>query len=80
MMKLWNNKSGWLSKESTKRKKSIFVGILKGSVPFMAGCQPRGYTYWISFMLWFQVIMKFDTASSKGIINIIKDIDQDITE
>ena len=43
-------------------KKPIFVGILKGSVPFMA-----------------ELIKHHGGTTSSGVINIIKDIDQDIT-
>lgn len=58
-------------------KKPIFVGILKGSVPFMAELIKHVDTdIELDFML---VSSYHGGTTSSGVINIIKDIDQDIT-
>ena len=58
-------------------KNPIFVGILKGSVPFMAELINHVDTHIeLDFML---VSSYHGGTASSGIINIIKDIDQDIT-
>lgn len=58
-------------------KKPIFVGILKGSVPFMAELIKHVDTHIeLDFML---VSSYHGGIASSGVINIIKDIDQDIT-
>lgn len=58
-------------------KKPIFVGILKGSVPFMAELIKHIDTHIeLDFML---VSSYHGGTASSGVINIIKDIDQDIT-
>ena len=58
-------------------KNPIFVGILKGSVPFMAELINHVDTHIeLEFML---VSSYHGGTASSGIINIIKDIDQDIT-
>jgi len=58
-------------------KKPIFVGILKGSVPFMAELIKHVDTHIeLDFML---VSSYHGGTASSGVINIIKDIDQDIT-
>ncbi len=57
-------------------KKPIFVGILKGSVPFMAELIKHIDTHIeLDFML---VSSYHGGTASSGVINIIKDIDQDI--
>ena len=57
-------------------KKPIFVGILKGSVPFMAELIKHVDTHIeLDFML---VSSYHGGTASSGVINIIKDIDQDI--
>ena len=57
-------------------KKPIFVGILKGSVPFMAELIKHVDTdIELDFML---VSSYHGGTTSSGVINIIKDIDQDI--
>ena len=57
-------------------KKPIFVGILKGSVPFMAELIKHIDTHIeLDFML---VSSYHGCTASSGVINIIKDIDQDI--
>ncbi|WP_311164321.1 hypoxanthine phosphoribosyltransferase [Streptococcus cristatus] len=58
-------------------KKPILVGILKGSVPFMAELIKHVDTdIELDFML---VSSYHGGTTSSGVINIIKDIDQDIT-
>ena len=58
-------------------KKPIVVGILKGSVPFMAELIKHVDTdIELDFML---VSSYHGGTTSSGVINIIKDIDQDIT-
>ena len=58
-------------------KKPIFVGILKGSVPFMAELIKHVDTdIELDFML---VSSYHGGTTSSGVINIIKDIDKDIT-
>ena len=58
-------------------KKPILVGILKGSVPFMAELIKHVDTdIELEFML---VSSYHGGTTSSGVINIIKDIDQDIT-
>ena len=58
-------------------KKPIFVRILKGSVPFMAELIKHVDTdIELDFML---VSSYHGGTTSSGVINIIKDIDQDIT-
>ena len=58
-------------------KQPIFVGILKGSVPFMAELIKHVDTdIELDFML---VSSYHGGTTSSGVINIIKDIDQDIT-
>ncbi|MCY7216636.1 hypoxanthine phosphoribosyltransferase [Streptococcus cristatus] len=60
-----------------QNKKPIFVGILKGSVPFMAELIKHVDTHIeLDFML---VSSYHGGTASSGVINIIKDIDQDIT-
>ena len=55
----------------------IFVGILKGSVPFMAELIKHVDTHIeMDFML---VSSYHGGTASSGVINIIKDIDQDVT-
>ena len=57
-------------------KNPIFVGILKGSIPFMAELIKHVDTHIeMDFML---VSSYHGGTSSSGVINIIKDIDQDI--
>lgn len=57
-------------------KNPIFVGILKGSVPFMAELIKHVDTHIeLDFML---VSSYHGGTASSGVINIIKDIDQDI--
>lgn len=59
-----------------QNKKPIFVGILKGSVPFMAELIKHVDTHIeLDFML---VSSYHGGTASSGVINIIKDIDQDI--
>lgn len=58
-------------------KNPIFVGILKGSVPFMAELIKHIDTHIeLDFML---VSSYHGGTASSGVINVIKDIDQDIT-
>ncbi|MBZ2024302.1 hypoxanthine phosphoribosyltransferase [Streptococcus sanguinis] len=58
-------------------KNPIFVGILKGSVPFMAELIKHVDTHIeLDFML---VSSYHGGTTSSGVINVIKDIDQDIT-
>ncbi|MCY7041846.1 hypoxanthine phosphoribosyltransferase [Streptococcus sanguinis] len=58
-------------------KNPIFVGILKGSVPFMAELIKHIDTHIeLDFML---VSSYHGGTTSSGVINVIKDIDQDIT-
>ena len=79
MMKLQKpaKKLGETLTKSTKGKNPIFVGILKGSVPFMAELINHVDTHIeLDFML---VSSYHGGTASSGIINIIKDIDQDIT-
>lgn len=55
----------------------IFVGILKGSIPFMAELIKHVDTHIeMDFML---VSSYHGGTASSGVINIIKDIDQDVT-
>lgn len=57
-------------------KNPIFVGILKGSVPFMAELIKHVDTHIeMDFML---VSSYHGGTSSSGVIHIIKDIDQDV--
>ena len=57
-------------------KNPIFVGILKGSIPFLAELIKHVDTHIeMDFML---VSSYHGGTSSSGVINIIKDIDQDI--
>ena len=69
-----------LSQQLTKDyqgKNPIFVGILKGSVPFMAELIKHIDTHIeLDFML---VSSYHGGTASSGVINVIKDIDQDIT-
>lgn len=63
--------------EDYQGKKPILVGILKGSVPFMAELIKHVDTdIELDFML---VSSYHGGTTSSGVINIIKDIDQDIT-
>jgi len=58
-------------------KNPIFVGILKGSVPFIAELIKHIDTHIeLDFML---VSSYHGGTASSGVINVIKDIDQDIT-
>lgn len=58
-------------------KKPILVGILKGSVPFMAELIKHVDT---DIELDFMLVSSYHGGTiSSGVINIIKDIDQDIT-
>ena len=58
-------------------KNPIFVGILKGSVPFMAELIKHIDTHIeLDFML---VSSYHGGTASSGVINVIKDINQDIT-
>lgn len=58
-------------------KNPIFVGILKGSIPFMAELIKHVDTHIeMDFML---VSSYHGGTASSGVINIIKDIDQDVT-
>lgn len=62
--------------EDYQGKNPILVGILKGSVPFMAELIKHIDTHIeLDFML---VSSYHGGTSSSGVINIIKDIDQDI--
>ena len=62
--------------EDYQRKNPILVGILKGSVPFMAELIKHIDTHIeLDFML---VSSYHGGTSSTGVINIIKDMDQDI--
>lgn len=62
--------------EDYQRKNPILVGILKGSVPFMAELIKHIDTHIeLDFML---VSSYHGGTSSSGVINIIKDMDQDI--
>ena len=62
--------------EDYQGKNPILVGILKGSVPFMAELIKHSDTHMeLDFML---VASYHGGTSSSGVINIIKDIDQDI--
>ena len=62
--------------EDYQGKNPILVGILKGSVPFMAKLIKHIDTHIeLDFML---VSSYHGGTSSSGVINIIKDIDQDI--
>lgn len=62
--------------EDYQGKNPILVGILKGSVPFMAELIKHIDTYIeLDFML---VSSYHGGTSSSGVINIIKDMDQDI--
>ena len=64
--------------EDYQGKNPILVGILKGSVPFMAELIKHIDTHIeLDFML---VSSYHGGTSSTGVINIIKDIDQDIKE
>ena len=64
--------------EDYQRKNPILVGILKGSVPFMAELIKHIDTHIeLDFML---VSSYHGGTSSSGVINIIKDIDQDIKD
>ena len=63
--------------EDYQGKNPILVGILKGSVPFMAELIKHIDTHIeLDFML---VSSYHGGTTSSGVINIIKDIDQDIT-
>ena len=63
--------------EDYQGKNPILVGILKGSVPFMAELIKHIDTHIeLDFML---VSSYHGGTSSSGVINIIKDMDQDIT-
>ena len=62
--------------EDYQGKNPILVGILKGSVPFMAELIKHIDTHIeLDFML---VSSYHGGTSSSGVINIIKDMDQDI--
>ena len=62
--------------EDYQGKNPILVGILKGSVPFMAELIKHTDTHIeLDFML---VSSYHGGTSSSGVINIIKDLDQDI--
>lgn len=64
--------------EDYQRKNPILVGILKGSVPFMAELIKHIDTHIeLDFML---VSSYHGGTSSSGVINIIKDMDQDIKD
>ena len=64
--------------EDYQGKNPILVGILKGSVPFMAELIKHIDTHIeLDFML---VSSYHGGTSSSGVINIIKDIDQDIKD
>ena len=64
--------------EDYQGKNPILVGILKGSVPFMAELIKHIDTHIeLDFML---VSSYHGGTSSSGVINIIKDIDQDVKD